>query len=169
VHTRTNPHHQVTGVGVHLRHAAGPSLATARRGNASGAPGAGRVTAKDLSDQYLPKRLLATQHPRCPRSGQKNPHAEECHLRLDWVPKGPELEFPFWTSCSCASYASPAIATTKFISAARSRLPRARFCHRTGLACCYVINCSDTDPTLLPWPQILQPQSEYYPLSTGSA
>jgi hypothetical protein len=34
---------------------------------------------------------------------------------------------------------------------------------------CYVIDRSNTDPTLLPWPQILQPQSEYYPLSTGSA
>src|ERR1019366_7822238 len=48
-------------------------------------------------------------------------------------------------------------------------VPTTRFCRLTGLACCRVTDFSDTNPTLLPWPQILQPQSVCYPLGTGRA
>ena len=67
-----------------------------------------------------------------------------------------------------ASHASPALGTTNFPpeqAPARSAVfRRLVFARLTGLACCRVIDFSDTAPTLLPRLQILQPQSECYPL-----
>src|SRR6267143_6870768 len=47
-------------------------------------------------------------------------------------------------------------------------VPKARFFRLTSSACCFAIGFSDTAPTLFPRAQILQSQSEYYPLRTGS-
>src|ERR1700693_2122689 len=81
-------------------------------------------------------------------------------------------EFAIWTSSSriiCFSCPGRTEFATRADPSEVSGVPTARLCRLTSPACRHANDFSDTAPPLLLQLQILQPQSECYPLGTGRA